>query len=125
MMTRTAASSRASARRTNSASPGSTGAICGMWAWRMMSTNNRVLGLDAAEGKRFPEYFGCVGWAKRSVPTNFDLRKDGGHVATRLCPPYTSSRHRYLIQEPGDAADAAVAEHGEIRSLDRAVAAIV
>src|SRR5437899_365294 len=33
-------------------------------------------------------------------------------------------RRRNLIQEPGDAADAAVAEHGEIRALDRAVAAI-
>jgi hypothetical protein len=55
MMARTAVSSRASARRTSSVSPDSTGAICGMWAWRMMSTNNRVLGLDAAEGNRFPK----------------------------------------------------------------------
>src|SRR6478609_3916168 len=27
----------------------------------MMSTNNRVLGLDAAEGNRFPKYFGLQG----------------------------------------------------------------
>src|SRR5205807_2549479 len=31
---------------------------------------------------------------------------------------------RHLIEEPGDAADAAVAEHGEIRALDRAVATV-
>ncbi len=30
------------------------------------STNNRVLGLDAAEGKGFPKHFSFVGWVRRS-----------------------------------------------------------
>src|SRR5947208_11725410 len=42
----------------------------------------------------------------------------------RFAHPTRPLRRRHLIEEPGDAADAAVAEHGKIRALDRAVAAI-
>src|SRR5437762_3160163 len=42
----------------------------------------------------------------------------------RFAHPTRPLPRRHLIQEPGDAADAAVAEHGEIRALDRAVAAV-
>src|SRR5436305_13245770 len=48
----------------------------------------------------------------------------GRWVSLRSTHPTDPLRRRNLIQEPGDAADAAVAEHGEIRALDRAVAAI-
>ena len=44
----------------------------------------------AAERVEFLVENGFVGWAKRSVPTisRRDRSIDGGHGATRLCPPY-------------------------------------
>src|SRR5437868_7819264 len=45
-------------------------------------------------------------------------------VSLRSTHPTHPSSRRRLIEEPGDAADATVAEHGEIRALDRAVAVV-
>src|SRR5689334_13749146 len=39
-------------------------------------------------------------------------------------PPYVPSGRRHLVEKPGDAADASVAEDSEIRPLDRAVGAV-
>src|SRR5215217_7327199 len=68
--------------------------------------------------------FGFVGWAKRSVPTILSGARMVGTSLRAFAHPTRPSRRRHLIQEPGDAADAAVAQHGKIRSLDRAVAAV-
>src|SRR5205814_1955567 len=53
----------------------------------------------------------------------------GPHGSRRRCAPphhenYELLCRRHLVEEPGDAADAAVAQHGEVRALDRAVAAV-
>src|SRR5215211_6350541 len=66
---------------------------------------------------------GFVGWMERS-DTHPYPRGRRRWVSLRSTHPTHPSRRGYLIQEPGDAADAAVAEHGEIRSLDRAVATV-
>src|SRR5437588_11568480 len=96
MMARTAVSSRANARRTSSVSPDSTGAVCGIWAWRMMSTNNRVLGLDAAAGKRFPKYFGfvaAVGWAEARLRRTHHLSNSRRQRWARFALPTLHVRY--------------------------------
>src|SRR6185436_13556506 len=100
MMARTAVSSRASARRTSSVSLVSRGALCGMCAWRMM----------------VPPITGYWGWM-RQTPA-------GSRNFSPTAPDTRSRAGRHLIEEPGDAADAPVLEHGEIGALDRAVGAI-
>src|SRR6266516_3025107 len=92
-----------------------------MWAWRMMSTNKQGIGVGCGRGKEVPEKFRFrrMGGAKR-----YPSPPGGRWVSLRSAHPTDPSRRRHLIQEPGDAADASVAEHGEIRTLDRAVAAI-
>src|SRR6185295_18551447 len=66
--------------------------------------------------------FDSVGWVERSDTHHAPARRRW--VSLRSTYPTNPSRRRHLVQEPGDAADAPVAEHGEIRSLDRAVAAV-
>jgi hypothetical protein len=73
------------------------------------STNNRVLGLDAANASRFPKKMILGTRPPRTI---------------RAAASRSSRARRHLIQEPRDAADTAVAEYGEIRTLDRAVDAV-
>src|SRR6476620_7479015 len=100
MMARTAVSSRASARRTSSASPVSRGALCGMCAGHMM----------------IPPITGYWGWM-RQTPA-------GSRNFSPSRPDALSRARRHRIEESGDAADPATAEHREIGALDRAVRAI-
>src|SRR6476619_316551 len=59
MIARMAASSRAPARATSSASVAARDSMGGAWAWRMVALsvgNSTAHGLDAATAKRFPRF---------------------------------------------------------------------
>src|SRR5437588_320926 len=129
MIARTAASSRASARRTRSASlvPGVTtfGAMFGFWAWRMMVSPITGYGGWMRQGQiGSRKNKGFQGWVRRNHNPTISVKKSVGYAALTYPAILPSRPRRHLIEEPGDAADPAVAEHGEIRAFDRAVGAV-
>ena len=67
---------------------------------------------------------GFQGWVRRNHNPTISVKKSVGYAALTYPAILPSRPRRHLIEEPGDAADPAVAEHGEIRAFDRAVGAV-